>query len=442
MSTTEYGALASDVKGSRDPSGAPTRSLPPSRAAAARRHGSIRVLMLDPSFCAPGYTHNLCNALVDAGCEVNLFTGPHFGRVSRCWREITYTPRIAFYRRTQLRSYGAGRLTRPVWLFLRLVGHFTSLARLTAAVGRYDVLHLHFPPVLPVDARWLHLIRHRIPVVHTVHNLWPHRASRDASDRQRLRRLYHACHQLIAHTEDTVRGLIEEFGVPPERIARIPHGNFRQFWNQERASVPALDHPAEPTPTILMFGELRPSKGADVLLRAAATLRDRGVAFRVVLAGAPFAATQPIRDLTRELDLEDRVVFHLRYVEEEVVPSYFEAASVVALPYRTIDQSGVAIAALTMGRAIVATRIAGFTDLVEQGECGLLVPVDDVESLAAALERLLTDDGLRRRFERNARRYAETALAWEPIAECTIDAYRKAGVLWAACSRTPGNAGM
>src|SRR2546426_752745 len=220
---------------------------------------------------------------------------------------------------------------------LRRPAHLTPLARLTAVVGRYDVLHLHFPPVLPVDARWLHLIRHRIPVVHTVHNLWPHRASRDASDRQRLRRLYHACHQLIAHTEDTVRGLIDEFGVPPERIARIPHGNFRQFWNQERASVPALDHPAEPTPTILMFGELRPSKGADVLLRAAATLRDRGVAFRVVLAGAPFAATQPIRDLTRELDLEDRVVFHLRYVEEEVVPSYFEAASVVALPYRTIE---------------------------------------------------------------------------------------------------------
>src|SRR5207244_7780699 len=86
-------------------------------------------------FCAPGYTHNLCNALVDAGCEVNLFTGPHFGRVSRCWREITYAPRIAFYRRTQLRSYEAGRLTRPVWRLLRLAGPPTSLAPLTAAVG-------------------------------------------------------------------------------------------------------------------------------------------------------------------------------------------------------------------------------------------------------------------------------------------------------------------
>jgi glycosyltransferase involved in cell wall biosynthesis len=262
--------------------------------------------------------------------------------------------------------------------------------------------------------------------VHTVHNLWPHGARRDARDRQRLRRLYHACHHLIAHTEDTVQGLVDEFGVAPERISRIPHGNFRHFWNQERASLSVLDD-AERTPTILMFGELRQSKGTDVLLRAAARLRDRGVAFRVVLAGAPFAATQPYRDLARELGLEDRVMFHLRYIEEDAVPAYFEAASVVALPYRAIDQSGVAIAALTMGRAIVATQIAGLADLVEQGRCGLLVPVDDVASLAVALERLLTDAGLRQRLETNARCYAETALAWEPIAARTIDAYRKAG---------------
>jgi len=411
----------------------------------------VRVLMLNPSCSAPGYIHNLCNALVDAGCDVELFTGPHFWRASRCWREIRYVPRIVFYRRTQLGSYSAGCLTRPLWQCLRLAGHLTSLGRLTASLGRYDVLHLHFPPVLPVDARWLQLIRREIPVVHTVHNLWPHRSRRDARDRRWLRRLYQACHHLIAHTKDTVRGLVEDFEVPPGRVSRIVHGNFQQFWNQERTAVPALDEAAEHTATVLMFGELRQSKGADVLLRAAAILRDRGVAFRVVLAGAPFAPTQPFQRLARELNIEDRVIFHLRYIDEEAVPSYFEAASVVALPYRAIDQSGLAIAALTMGRAIVATRIAGFAELVEQGECGLLVPVDDAKSLAAALERLLTDHGLRQRFETNARRYAETALAWKPIAEQTIDAYREAGATglrsehasWASAgsSRTPSRVG-
>jgi glycosyltransferase involved in cell wall biosynthesis len=414
-----------NVHGGCDRDGAATRPLSQSSPQTIRPHRGVRVLMLNPSFSASEYTHNLCNALVGAGCEVKLFTSPEYQRASRCWREITYTPEIAFYRRTQLPSYRAGRLTRPAWRFLRLAGHLTSLARLRRVIRRYDVLHLHFPPVLPVDARWLQLIRRHIPVVHTVHNLWPHASRRDARDRHRLQRLYHACHQLIAHTENTARGLIEEFGVPPERIARIPHGNFRQFWDQKRVSVPGLATAATHPPTILMLGELRRSKGADVLLRAAATLRDRGVAFRLVLAGAPFAATQPFRDLTRELALEDRVMFHLQYIEEEALPSYFEAASVVALPYRVIDQSGVAIAAVTMGRAIVATRIGGLVELVEQGDCGLLVPVDDAESLATALQHLLTDDGLRQRFERNARRYAETALAWEPIAERTIDVYRK-----------------
>jgi glycosyltransferase involved in cell wall biosynthesis len=405
----------------------PTPGRPSPDGDVVQSHGGLRVLMLNPSCSGAGYMHNLCNALVDAGCDVELSTGPHFARVSRCWRGITYTPRIAFYRRTQLREYAAGRLARPVWRLLRLGGHLTSLARLVPALSRYDVVHLHFPPVLPVDTRWLQLIRQRVPVVHTVHNLWPHRSRRDARDRRRLQRLYDACHQLIVHTEDTARGLVEEFGVPPWRIARIPRGNFRQFWTQERPAVRALDDGPEGAPTILIFGELRPSKGTDVLLHAAALLRDRGVTFRILLAGAPFGRGEPYRDLVRRLGLEDRVTFHLRYIEEEEVPSYFEAASVVALPYRAIDQSAVAIAALTMGRAIVATRIAGLAELVTQGDCGLLVPVDDVESLAAALERLLTDDALRHRFEANARRHAETALTWEPIAERTIEVYRRAG---------------
>lgn len=402
-----------------------TVATPAVGALGVRSPRGARILMLNPSFSAPAYMHNLCNALADAGAQVEVFTGPAFERASRCWRDIRYVPRIAFYRRTQLRHYQAGRLTRPVWQLLRLTGHLASLTRLTRAAGRYDVLHLHFPTVLPVDIPWLTWIRRRIPVVLTVHNLWPHRARRDQRERRQLQRLYRCCDGLIAHTEDTARGLMEDFGLPADRIARIPHGNFRQFWDQDRAAVPALG--AVAAPIILMFGEVRPSKGVEVLLRAAAMLRGRGVDFRVVLAGAPFAATEPLHRLARQLAIEDRVVCHLRYIEEEEVPSYFEAATVVAVPYRAIDQSGVAIAALTMGRAIVATRIAGLAELVEQGDCGLLVPVDDAGALAAALQRLLTDDRLRRRCETNARRYAETALAWEPIAGRTMDAYRQAG---------------
>lgn len=41
----------------------------------------MKVMMLNPSLSAEGYTHNLCNALADAGWEVDLYTGPHFYRV-------------------------------------------------------------------------------------------------------------------------------------------------------------------------------------------------------------------------------------------------------------------------------------------------------------------------------------------------------------------------
>lgn len=386
----------------------------------------MRVLMLNSSGSAQAYTHNLCNALVRAGAEVDLFTSPFYEQMSRGWRDVRYVPRIVFYRWTQMASFRPGPL-RPVWRGLRLAGHITMLTRLLPVVRRYDALHLHFPPVLPADARWLQVIRRQVAVVHTVHNLWPHRSQRGARDRQRLRRLYHACHHLIAHTEDTVRGLIEEFGVSSERISRIPHGNFRQLWDEEGTAAPVIATLPKHIPTILMFGELRHAKGADVLLRAAAILRARGMDFRVLLAGRPLVPVEPFRAQARELGIADRLIFDMRYLAEAEVASYFHAASVVVLPYRAIDQSGVAVAAATMGRAIVATRIAGLAELVEQGDCGLLVPVDDPESLAAALERILRDDRLRQRFETNGRQYAETSLAWKPIADQTINAYRNAG---------------
>src|SRR5256885_15407962 len=90
-----------------------TAAVPFPAADVTRRHRGPRVLMLNPSSGAPAYTHNLCDALVQAGCEVELFTSPQFARASRCWREVPYTPRVAVFRRTQLPSDHSARLTRP-----------------------------------------------------------------------------------------------------------------------------------------------------------------------------------------------------------------------------------------------------------------------------------------------------------------------------------------
>ncbi len=111
------------------------------------------------------------------------------------------------------------------------------------------------------------------------------------------------------------------------------------------------------------------------------------------------------------------------YIEEASIPTYFRAATVVALPYTNIDQSGAALTAMSLGTPLVASRIAGLEELITAAECGNLVPVGDPEALATGLETLLADPALRERMARNARYYAETALSWDRIAEATLTTY-------------------
>ncbi len=385
----------------------------------------MKVLMLNASFSCAGYTHGLCNALANAGCHVELHTGPYYLAVSRNWERISYQPRIRFYRRTQTRSYTPGR-ARILWRWCRLVGHIWSMTRIFLEARRFDVVHVQYLSVRGLDVWWLRAIARRTPVVYTVHNLYPH----DVPQRGRMHRLFHRIYNqsqaLFAHSDATVDGLVRKFGVPPHRITKVMHGNMNYLRTQRGVPEP-VDIGLDPTgpPLVLLFGTFRHGKGVDVLLRAASLMRRDGVTFNVLVAGAPGVDPQPYRKLVRELNLESCVTFRLERVDEEAVTTYFKTAAVVALPYREIDQSGVLMSALSLGRPVVATRLAGLEEVVHESGAGILVSVDDPQELADAITRLLTDEPYRRQCEARALRYADSTLDWKPIAQKSIEVYRR-----------------
>jgi glycogen synthase len=78
--------------------------------------------------------------------------------------------------------------------------------------------------------------------------------------------------------------------------------------------------------------------------------------------------------------------------------------------------------AMAHGRPVVATRVGGIPDLVEDGVTGLLVEPGDRDALRAALERLLADPELRRRMGREARRRVRRC-SWDAVAARTLEAY-------------------
>ena len=165
-----------------------------------------------------------------------------------------------------------------------------------------------------------------------------------------------------------------------------------------------VGEPEEP-PHVLFVGRLSAEKGILELVEAA-----RGLPLVVVGDG-------PLRD---------RVPGALGFVAPREVGPYYERAAVVCVSSRREGYGVVAREAMACGRAVVATRVGGLPDAIEDGVTGLLVPPRDPAALRAALERLLGDPELRARLGAAARRAAAERFGWAASTAATAAAYRSA----------------
>jgi len=151
----------------------------------------------------------------------------------------------------------------------------------------------------------------------------------------------------------------------------------------------------------LFFGHVRPFKALDVVLRAWPKLR---TAVTLLVAGeAWWDSEQEYRRMAGE-----RVIFHFRFIPDSEIATYFAAADVVLAPYRTEAQSGVALTAFHFGRPVIASNVGGLPEIVRDGENGFVIPPDDANALASAIDRFYTSDRatMERRAADSARMYS------------------------------------
>lgn len=220
---------------------------------------------------------------------------------------------------------------------------------------------------------------------------------------------------IIANGRNDVDLVQRLYGVPGSRVSYVQLGprTTATRW----VTKPVREEPG----TILFFGRIISYKGLEYLVRAQPIITRRVPHARIVIAGRGREELERCRQMIQD---STRFEIHDGFIPSDVVSELFQRASLVALPYISASTSGILMTAYVFGKPVVVTRVGSLPEYVEDGVTGLLVPPADVEQLANAIVRLLSDDALRYQMGENAKRWVHEEQ--KRIALQSLRAYEKA----------------
>jgi len=179
---------------------------------------------------------------------------------------------------------------------------------------------------------------------------------------------------------------------------------------------------------VLLAGRLLREKGVVQFVDVARRLRRRGVEARFVLAGAPdpFSAGTVTEAELQGWSREQTVEW---LGPRSDMPRVLRESHIVCLPsYYREDVPRILLEGAASARALVATDMPGCRDVVRNEINGLLIPPRDADALERALEKLIADGELRKRFGAAGRRIAETEYALPLVLEQFWSVYRSLGL--------------
>ncbi|MGK2961026.1 MAG: glycosyltransferase family 4 protein [Gemmatimonadaceae bacterium] len=206
--------------------------------------------------------------------------------------------------------------------------------------------------------------------------------------------------------------------VPDAATVTIPFGAAAA--DERQAGLGGTRQPRSPNDRfeLLFVGRLVERKGVDVLIRAAAILRDDPrLTVRIVGTGPEMSS---LRDAASSLRLGDRLVFE-GMVSAEAIVGHFARCDALVLP-AVITSSGdteglgvVLIEAMGYGKPVIASAAGGIVDIVTDGDTGLLVPPGDADALAGAIRHAMDDPDEMRRLAKRGTAFAAEAFGWNTI---------------------------
>jgi glycosyltransferase involved in cell wall biosynthesis len=231
----------------------------------------------------------------------------------------------------------------------------------------------------------------------------------------------HVASHVVTVSEFSKQDIMRHLRIPEPRISVVYNGVDARF---RVCGQPSQLHDLRrryllPSQFILFVGAVRPFKGVDTLIAAFARLADAWPEVGLAVAGGYGVALDAAMAQAAQAGVAARVRF-LGHVPDDELVLLYNAATVLAHPSRFEGFGLTVLEAMACGTPVVCSTAASLPEVA--GDAALLVPADDPEALAAALDRLLRDADLRHTLR--AAGLARAALfSWDECASKTLAVY-------------------
>ncbi|MEP7273159.1 MAG: glycosyltransferase family 4 protein [Acidobacteriota bacterium] len=259
---------------------------------------------------------------------------------------------------------------------------------------RIDILHAHLfePSIVSLQAATLA----RTPVRVMTRHYSDYHTRIDKKWHVRLDQLCtRLSHRVIAVSEHTAEHMIAEEDAPPEKIRTILNGiDFDRVRLSGPDAVKRIraEFDAEDAYILLICARMHPEKGYEYLFDAMPRIRSRTDRRVILLVAGRGTFEAEYRTRVRDLGCEEDVKF-IGFRKD--VPDLMAAADLVVLPSVAEAFGLVLTEALYLGTPVVASRVGGIPEIVNDGVDGVLVPPENSEALADAIIDLLHDPARR-----------------------------------------------
>lgn len=314
-----------------------------------------------------------------------------------------------------------------------------GLFALLKSVKRYwkiDILHIHWThPFVTENSKIVSIIKSAsfacelillkllgVKIVWTVHNITGHDSKFKFLESSFNRFLAKISNRLIVHCPSSKKEIEKLYGDVP--VVVIPHGNYIGQYKNIITSSQAREKLdiSEEDIIFLYFGQIRSYKGIPELIYTFKKLRCQRS--KMLIVGKP-VDDKIVGDILDSCNGDDSVKTILKFIPDDDIQIYMNAADVVILPYKNILTSGTVILSMSFGKTIIAPKIRCIADTLDDKGSFLYSVTEDNFGLFDAMKHALRED--RETLISMGKYNLELAkqFGWREVGKRTYDTYQE-----------------